>query len=208
MRSRSRPAGPRPVGLGVLIIAGLAATLAGCSSSGSQSSLTTSSLAPRPQQPVYGNAGRTYPDGSTYGRPYTVAPQRQAYAPRQYVDPGTPTPRHMAENGAYGGRPDIQTASIGPDGHRRPAPPRYDPNARWQQPSRIVTGSAAPTAQPQQAAPRPPHGPHVIQVREGDTLYSISRTHRVPLHDIVVANRLTSDRIEVGQRLVIPTDIR
>lgn len=198
MRSRSRPVGP-----GVLFVAGLAATLAGCSSSGTQGNLTTSSLSPRPHEPIYREHRRTYPDGSTYGTPYTVAPQRQAYAPRHYVDPGTPTPRHMAENGAYGRQHDIQTASIGHSGHRATPQPSYDPNARWQQPSRIVTGSAAPTT-----SPRPPQGPNVVQVREGDTLYSISRSHRVPLHDIVVANRLTSDRIEVGQRLVIPANIR
>ena len=198
MRSRSRPVDP-----GVLLVAGIAATLAGCSSSGTQGNLTTSSLAPRPQQPVYGNAGRTYPDGSTYGQPYTVAPQRQAYAPRQYVDPGAPTPRHMADNGPYGPQHNIQTASIGHNSRHTAPPSAYDPNARWQQPSRIVTGSAAPTA-----SPRLPQGPNVVQVREGDTLYSISRNHRVPLHDIVVANRLTSDRIEVGQRLVIPANVR
>lgn len=185
MRFRSRPIGP-----GALIVAGLATTLAGCSSSGSQGSLTTSSLAPRPQERVYAAPQRTYPDGSTYGRPYTVPPQRQ------YVDPGTPTPRHMADHG-YGSS-GIQTASIGASG--RVEHPSYDPNARWQQPSPIVTGAAAP-------APRNA-GPHVIEVREGDTLYSISRHHRVPLHDIVVANRLTSDRIDVGQKLVIPTRIR
>ena len=198
MRFRSRPVGP-----GALIVAGLAATLSGCSSSGTQSSFTTSSLAPQPQERVYAAPQRTYPDGSTYGHPYTVAPQRQAYEPRRYVDPGAPTPRHMAD-GSYA-QPGIQTASIGSSG--RAAQPSYDPTARWQQPSPIVTGSAAPTARPQAAAMHP-QGPHVVQVREGDTLYSISRTHRVPLHDIVVANRLTSDRIEVGQRIVIPTRTR
>ncbi len=203
MRFRTRPVGP-----GALIVGGLAATLAGCSSTGTQSSLTTSSLAPRPQERVYTNQQRTYPDGSTYGQAYTVAPQRQAYPPRQYVDPGTPTPRNTADaNYRPYGQANIQTASIGASGHG--SQPSYDPNARWQQPSRIVTGSAGPAARPQQAPVVPQQqGPHVIQVREGDTLYSISRTHRVPLHDIVVANRLTSDRIEVGQRIVIPTRIR
>ena len=194
----------RPVGLGASIIAGLATTLAGCSSSGSQGTLTTSSLAPRPQERVYAAPQRTYPDGSTQGRPYTLPPERTAHAtPRRYVDPGTPTPRPMADT-SYGSQ-NIQTASLGP-GHR-PEHPSYDPNARWQQPSAIVTGSAHPPRHPAPSAPHG-HGPHVIEVREGDTLYSISRHHRVPLHDIVVANRLTSDRIDVGQRIVIPTRTR
>ena len=197
MRCRSRP-----VRSGVIIVVGLAATLSGCSSSGTQSTLTTSSIAPRPSEGMR----RTYPDGSTYGRPYTVAPQRTAYAPqRQYVDPGTPTPRYTADarRAPYGQPSEIQTASIGPSG--RSTQPGYDPNARWQQPSPIITGSAGPASRPQPQAPLMPNGPRVVQVREGDTLYSISRTHRVPLHDIVVANRLTSDRIEIGQRIVIPS---
>ena len=72
-------------------------------------SLSTASLAPRPHENVYASPQRTYPDGSTYGRPYTVAPQRNAHAPRQYVDPGTPTPRHMADAG-YRPSSGIQTA--------------------------------------------------------------------------------------------------
>lgn len=201
MRFRSRPFGP-----GALTLAGLAVTLAGCSTSGSQGSMSTASLAPRPQENVRPHHQRTYPDGSTYGQPYTLPPERTADARRHYVDPGTPTPRHMADN-SYGrhGQQGIQTASIGPGA--RGSQLSYDPNARWQQPSPIVTGSAAPAARPQAPALNQ-QGPHVVQVREGDTLYSISRTHRVPLHDIVVANRLTSDRIEVGQRIVIPTRIR
>lgn len=205
MRFRSRP-----LYRGALAIAGLATTLAGCSSSGSQGSLTTSSLAPRPQENVYAAPQRTYPDGSTYGRPYNAAAHRPAHAPRQYVDPGTPTPRHMADAGYRPSSNGIQTASLG--GPNRPEHPNYDANARWQQPSPFITGAGAPprqTGTPVAAhTPSRPAGPHVVEVREGDTLYSISRNHRVPLHDIVVANRLTSDRIEVGQRIVIPTRTR
>lgn len=199
MRFRSRP-----LCRGVLAIAGLATTLAGCSSSGSQGSLSTASLAPRPQENVYASPQRTYPDGSTYGRPYTTS-QRSAHAPRQYVDPGTPTPRHMAD-ASYRPAAGIQTASLGDTS--RGDHTSYDPNARWQQRSPFITGAGAPPRPVAHTPPPHPAGPHVIEVREGDTLYSISRNHRVPLHDIVVANRLTSDRIDVGQRLVIPTRTR
>ncbi|AHB50216.1 hypothetical protein W911_11410 [Hyphomicrobium nitrativorans NL23] len=205
MRFRSRP-----LYRGALAIAGLAATLAGCSSSGSQGSLTTSSLSPRPHENVYASPQRTYPDGSAYGRPYNAAPHRSAHAPRQYVDPGTPTPRHMADAGYRPASNGIQTASLG--GSSRSGNATYDPNARWQQPSPFITGAGAPPrsagAPPAAHTPPRPAGPHVVEVREGDTLYSISRHHRVPLHDIVVANRLTSDRIEVGQRIVVPTRTR
>lgn len=189
------------IGVHTLILSGLSAVLAGCSSGGSPDPLTTSSL--RPQEGMSRNAPRHYPDGSssggTYGRPY-------AEAPRRYVDPGSPTPREIAAydsgHGHYGPPPGIQTASIGA------SPRTYDPDARWQQPpSGITTGSTGPAP----AAHRPygaPHGPQVVEVREGDTLFSLSRRFNVPVADLANANRLTNDRIAIGQRLVIPTRYR
>jgi hypothetical protein len=44
----------------------------------------------------------------------------------------------------------------------------------------------------------------VIEVREGDTLYGLSRRHGVPVADLVAANRLESGHIEIGQRLIVP----
>jgi LysM repeat protein len=73
----------------------------------------------------------------------------------------------------------------------RLAPPMEQP-ARWQ---------GAPY--PGTADGRPP-GTHVIVVREGDTLYSLSRHYRVSLADIIAANRLDHGKIEIGQRLAIP----
>lgn len=196
MRSRARP-----IRAFALIACGLSAALAGCSSGGSPDSMATSSL--RPQEGM-----RRYPDGSTnsgyypeggYGRPY-------AEAPRQYVDPGQPTPREMAayESGhqRQGAPSRIETASIGPSQRT------YDPNARWQQPSHpMTTGSAAPVRAPAQQ-PYAQHAPNMVQVREGDTLYSLSRRFNVPMGDLMAANRLPNERIAVGQTLVIPTRYR
>lgn len=192
----------RAIGVSTLVLVGLSAGLAGCSSGGSQDSLSTSSL--RPAEGVYRDPPRRYPDGSTsggytYGRPY-------AEAPRRYVDPGQPTPREIADasydsgHRAYGPPPrQIETASIGPN--RR----AYDPDARWQQPaSPLTTGSTGPSPTGHYR-PTTANAPQMIEVREGDTLYGISRRYNVPVGDLVAANRLTDARIAIGQRLVIPT---
>ncbi len=48
-----------------------------------------------------------------------------------------------------------------------------------------------------------PGGSYVV--RRGDTVYSISRAHDVPVRSVIDANRLSAPyRIEVGQRLTIP----
>lgn len=168
------------IGAHPLLVAILTLALGACSS-GPQQSFETSSLSPRPEE------------GMVRDTP------RYAAAPRRYVDPGHPTPREFAaasEQYGLDGNRRIQTASL-------PEPRRnaYDQNARWQQPaSGITTGSTGYGG----SANRP----HVYAVREGDTLYSLSRRYNVPVGDLVAANRLTSERIAIGQHLVIPTRYR
>jgi LysM repeat protein len=160
-----------------LILAGLSAALPGCSTGGS---ITTANLAP-----VRGQYGA---DG---------------YGTRQYSDPGTPTPRQYSS--AYDqpgyGYGNVQTGSL-PQG-RGPYANAYgsDPNwrwsqgnaspSRWQQQAPVTTGSLGPRA-------------NVVTVREGDTLFGIARRYNVPVGEIAAANRLHSERIEIGQQLVIP----
>jgi hypothetical protein len=186
----------RATGVPALVLSPLVALLAGCSSGGSDEVFATSSL--RPREGMVRDEPRRYPDGSTsggtYGRPYAEAPRRR------YVDPGEPTPREMAYDGGYGSPRGIETASIG-SGART-----YGPDARWQQPaSGITTGSVGPSGDREPYRPNPPH---VVEVREGDTLYSLSRRFNVPVGDLMAANRLPSERIAIGQRLVIPTRYR
>lgn len=158
--------------------AALVMALAGCSTG--PSDIQTSSLAPRPGE------------GMARDTP------RYASAPRRYVDPGHPTPREFAaasDQYELDGSRSIQTASI----DRRPNPYYYDTSPRWRQPSApITTGSTG------YGAARP----YVVEVRQGDTLYSLSRRYNVPVGDLAAANRLTSDRIAIGQHLVIPTRYR
>jgi LysM repeat protein len=48
----------------------------------------------------------------------------------------------------------------------------------------------------------------VVVVREGDTLYGLSRQYGVPVSDLVAANRLGNGRIEIGQKLIVPANGR
>lgn len=211
MRPRSRATRVQ-----ALVLSGLMAALAGCSSGGSQESLSTASL--RPQESMTRTTPRRYPDGSTNRGyyPTNAAGRPHAETQRRYVDPGQATPREMAAaydsgHAAYGAPHhthsaprNIETASVGPS---RP----YDPDARWQQPpSGITTGAPGPVPTGYYGRPRQTaaHGPQVIEVREGDTLYALSRRHGVPVGDLMAANRLPDERIAIGQRLVIPTRYR
>jgi hypothetical protein len=171
----------RPTGAVPLLAAALATILAGCST-GPSNTYQTSSLSPRPEE------------GMGRGTP------RYAEAPRRYVDPGHPTPREFAaasDRYDLEGDRRIQTASIAEP--RRT--PYYGSEPRWRQPaSGITTGSTGYSGAS--------HKPYVVEVREGDTLYSLSRRYNVPVNDLVAANRLPSERIAIGQHLVIPTRYR
>lgn len=65
-----------------------------------------------------------------------------------------------------------------------------------------------PSSQSPSPAGRPvatahPGGTYVV--KRGDTVYSISRAHNVPVRSVIDANRLSAPyKIEVGQRLTIP----
>jgi hypothetical protein len=67
-------------------------------------------------------------------------------------------------------------------------------------------GSGRPfLASRQQAAKLPAN---VIEVQEGDTLYSLSRRHHVSVAALIDANRLPSINLQPGQRLMLPTRTR
>jgi LysM repeat protein len=193
MRSRHRP-----IGAIALIISGLSAALAGCSTGGSQESYSSAGLGPRPEQGMSRDEPRRYPDGSTSGGYYPEANYGRPYAeaPRRYVDPGQPTPREYASydsgHGPYAPQ-SIQTGSLGGSQRTWQQPDR----SRW--PAPVTTGSTGSAA---------PHTPQIVEVREGDTLFGLSRRYNVPVSHLVAANRLSNERIAIGQRLVIPTRYR
>ena len=61
--------------------------------------------------------------------------------------------------------------------------------------------SALPSTRP--AAPEAPEGPVTYQVRRGDTLSRIARRFDTTVADLKALNQLSSDRINVGDRLTV-----
>ncbi len=70
----------------------------------------------------------------------------------------------------------------------------------------VVSTAAAPEPAPVRL-PDPPSVPAattIYEVRRGDTLWRIARSHGVTVPALEAANRITGARVMVGQRLVIP----
>lgn len=183
-----------------LILSIMSVALAGCSAGSPENSVSTASLAPVREEPGY--AANRGP-----GSPYALPPRqsdRSYSAARQYSDPGSPTPREYAayDSGhTYANTQTIQTGSVGATNR---GPYAYEPDTRWRQPANLPPRQAAYAPQPAYT----PQSPNMIEVREGDTLFGLSRRYNVPVGDIVAANRLPNERIAIGQRLVMPTRYR
>jgi murein DD-endopeptidase MepM/ murein hydrolase activator NlpD len=83
---------------------------------------------------------------------------------------------------------------------------RTTPTDAGRAPSRSI-----PPAPPQQASFDPPGKSaqpqgDTIEVRPGDTLYALAKTHRVPMSELMRVNNLTSPQLRIGQQLVLPSD--
>ena len=99
------------------------------------------------------------------------------------------------------------TASI-----QTPAQPTTDtPAEPGQQPISKISLPVQPcpvaTVPKQTAAPAdPPHisGAAVYLVKSGDTLTRIAKAHHTTIKAIETANKLTTDRLSVGEKLMIP----
>jgi LysM repeat protein len=178
----------------VLILGIFSVALAGCTSSGSVSvaPISTGSVPSRPSEPV----GRDWQRSSSadsygYGQPYRLSSNNTPA--RQYTDPGTPTSREYASNSYGGGARSVETGSLG----KGYSTARYETG--YTQPRATSPNAPGSVARAER---------DIIEVREGDTLYSLSRRYNVPVPDLVAANRLPNERIAIGQRLVIPTRYR
>ena len=68
-------------------------------------------------------------------------------------------------------------------------------------PSRPIPPSQASYTPPGRSSP--PQG-NTIEVRAGDTLFALAKTHRVPMSELMKANKLTSPQLHIGQQLVLP----
>ena len=90
-----------------------------------------------------------------------------------------------------------------PPPSERPVPirPASEPEASPLAPTRgpVSLGWRASSAEPGKL-----DGNQVVVVKQGDTLYKISRRYNVPLSEIYHANSLLSPKLKAGQHLIIP----
>lgn len=166
---------------------------------------------PPPQQQAYAAPTSPYspppnrgyippPDyaNGPYGRPTAqAAPQGYGTAPPSYA----PQQQAYAQqpNAAYQPRPYAQGQAPYQPGYG--AQPAYPPQGGY------VPGpqaSAAPTNPNLTTGSISKAHTSMIQVKEGDTLFGISRRTGVPINDLVAANKIQGGRIAVGQNLIIP----
>jgi nucleoid-associated protein YgaU len=88
-----------------------------------------------------------------------------------------------------------------------PAEPDYPQGLVVIEPRPEVRGSVEPSPE-ENPAPAERTGPITHRVVRGETLFGIARRYRVTVDEIRALNRLTGDRIGVGQTLVIPPPSR
>jgi LysM repeat protein len=84
------------------------------------------------------------------------------------------------------------------------ANPIYDTPAAYEE-SSLPSPGAVPEPEVTPASPAPAHGAAIIHtVVAGDTLSGISAKYNVPMASIKKANRMTSDVVVLGRKMVIP----
>lgn len=197
----SRPLTPVR-GLSLIAFCGVMSALGGCASSGGYGDQNFSTQSLPPPRPDYGMANRPYRD--------EYLPPSQ-YPRNPYPDRYQPSPRPSAGMVQEPARP-YGEYSLG-----RGEPP---PNGQYQwngNPNRISAGAPPPAPQRRQAQHTPPppapapvaaNGARTVTVKQGDTLYSLSRQHGVPVGALAEVNHLNGTAIRVGQTLVLPSQVR
>lgn len=95
---------------------------------------------------------------------------------------------------------------------RAPIPHSASPSVPYDTPRVSARPSSTPPAPPRASfdPPTPVAQPDgtTIEVRPGDTLYALSKTHRVPVSELMRVNNLSGPQLKVGQKLVLPVDSR
>lgn len=164
------------------------------------------------RDPSYGSAGSSRNSTAGYTAPRSYGDNSVA---RQELDVPRETsalPPPTNQGGSYeGGRYD--------SAHYRPS----NQNSGNQYSGGQYQGAAPVTEQPSSYAPQQSAGyaapvggsgtkvaalggtGDAIEVREGDTLYSLSRRHQVSVSELMSANRLSTPSIKPGQKLYLPS---
>jgi murein DD-endopeptidase MepM/ murein hydrolase activator NlpD len=176
------------------LVAGTA-VLAACSADVSRfnfdDSPTTGALPPTPPESVYSgpsNLGKSTPERSLAD---VGSGAQQGFNDRGYNPQGAPS------NGDVQVKPleQVQTQpQVAPV-----VQPANQPTV-MNQPVRQPTYAATPRPAPEEAQA----SSTVIEVERGDTLYGLSRRHRVSVKDLMAVNGLTGTNLRPGQKLALP----
>lgn len=179
---------------------------------GPSASPRTGTVAPLPAEPMYQPSyqERTAPPPSDYRRD-----TRPDYRPDYRSDTTRPDTRgpYMSDRGAppaqdsdrsvrMAGLPEAYDRSPPPTASRAPRPARYETSRTSPPPT---TAPVPPrTAYEAPSDPAPGQGA-TIEVKPGDTLFGLSKTHKVSIAELMRANNLQDARLRVGQQLVVPS---
>ena len=178
-------------------LVGVSILIAGCSAdlgrfdlsgSGAASAPRSTAALPMPSEPLRRNAGIPVETESAYG-------DGGAARPAPY---GGVAPPPMAAREAP-----VRMSGLPEPVSREPvakslAPARPTaPAAGRQSPAVVVAAPAAPPAAALAAG-------QVIEVQQGDTLYAISKRHRVSIAELMAQNNLQSPSIRPGQKIALP----
>lgn len=168
---------------------GLALLTAGCAAA--PGGMTTASIRPRPDEGMMQRPA--YTPSSTLGAPQGARPITTASLQAPTRQPAPFKTYHYPWNG---NRERIQTGAI---------------SQRTREASTIKWKASAPgspvrlASNATQTAPVETHTPaREIIVSPGDTLFSLSTKHNVPMTALMQANNLQSPAIKVSQHLILP----
>lgn len=207
------------------LLALLTATCLGaCATGPSPSGLTTSN--PRPAAPLLPAMRQPQQQsGEVAARELPPPPEPRivyrggrdgSYAPSPYWSgQGPPPPGYAAAPSQqqpqryYDPVPQQHVAAQPPAAYPPPAPTYAPPPAAYAPvPPQVYAPAPPPAASPSvataPAAVRVVNGQRIVDVRPGDTLFSIAKQHRVSMSGLMQANRLASVKLMPGQQLVLP----
>lgn len=180
----------------------------------------TGAVAPIPPEPMMqsrsSGGGWSPPSGggsdyrSDYQQDYRSGDRSAGRPYARMDDRGAPSPRESDRSVRVAGLPEAYDRSPSYDRGPTAAVPRTP------QPASFDAGRASPPPTPPappRAAYEPPSAPaqlqgDTIEVKAGDTLYSLAQTHRVSIVELMRANNLQGAQLRVGQQLVLPSNRR
>jgi murein DD-endopeptidase MepM/ murein hydrolase activator NlpD len=181
---------------------------------------STGATPPIPREPMRHSQAPLPPQGEY--RPDDRLDYRQDYRPEYRPDRRSDGQGSFSRDGDRSALPQGRDTTVRmaglPEPYDRAQPYERAPQQRTTPPPAPYDAGRAPSrpippAPPAQASYEPPghraqpQG-NMIEVRPGDTLYGLSKTHRVPISELMRINNLAGPQLRVGQQLMLPADRR